>query len=261
MSERGGHVAGQRADKDDCDCHCEGEFHGMGLSADEPAEKFRGNMRERIAAGKAALRNRRDAKHLRGVSDDELNRYLHRAFEADDQAAIKNLAREADRRDRTERARGKRRSEAVEFESEIERQYLAAEEATNGYMVNKKGQRAGIDPKTLWEGSEARARKYASEELLDYWDGQGDVKGHRRYTLAEQRRQLAKDRAAQEESYQAEHGPYAHLIHSKPDWGSMSASDFDAGADFELFDEKSIRSAQPQKAKAPDAFGTTDMFG
>ncbi|WP_328438276.1 phage minor capsid protein [Nocardia puris] len=51
--------------------------------------------------------------------------------------------------------------------------WLAAEEATNGYMLSRAGERAGVDPRTLWFGNAATAERYASEELRAYWDLHG----------------------------------------------------------------------------------------
>ena len=36
-------------------------------------------------------------------------------------------------------------------------------------MLNRAGQAAGIGPRSLFTGPEARARKYASEELREHW--------------------------------------------------------------------------------------------
>lgn len=47
--------------------------------------------------------------------------------------------------------------------------YLRAEQATRGHMLSPAGKAAGIDPVTLFAGSTARARKYASEELQRWW--------------------------------------------------------------------------------------------
>ncbi|WP_067565826.1 phage minor capsid protein [Nocardia acidivorans] len=52
-------------------------------------------------------------------------------------------------------------------------QWLRAEEATNGYMLSKAGQAAGIDPRSLWFGNAKAAEKYASEELRAFWDQHG----------------------------------------------------------------------------------------
>ena len=49
-------------------------------------------------------------------------------------------------------------------------QYLAAEAATNGYLLNRAGRDAGIDPWSLWTGPSSRAAKYASEELRNWWE-------------------------------------------------------------------------------------------
>ncbi|MEU1432140.1 hypothetical protein ABZ412_34240 [Nocardia sp. NPDC005746] len=62
--------------------------------------------------------------------------------------------------------------------------WLNAEEATNGYMLSKAGERAGVDPRKLWSMPEDRARKYASEELRGWWDQNG------RMTAAELKAQL-----------------------------------------------------------------------
>jgi hypothetical protein len=48
-------------------------------------------------------------------------------------------------------------------------QYLSAENATRGNVLNAAGRAAGIDPISLFSGPAPRARKYASEELLRWW--------------------------------------------------------------------------------------------
>lgn len=59
------------------------------------------------------------------------------------------------------------------FKHEVQRQALAAEAATNGFMLSKAGKAANVDPWSLLTGPESRARKYASPELREYWDQQG----------------------------------------------------------------------------------------
>lgn len=61
----------------------------------------------------------------------------------------------------------------------VEGQYLAAEEATRGNLLNKRGRVAKIDPFTLFSGPAIRAHAYASEELLEHWQT------HPRLTFAE----------------------------------------------------------------------------
>jgi hypothetical protein len=40
-------------------------------------------------------------------------------------------------------------------------------------MLNREGQKADIDPWSLFTGPENRARKYASSELGEWWDQNG----------------------------------------------------------------------------------------
>jgi hypothetical protein len=53
------------------------------------------------------------------------------------------------------------------------RQWLAAENATNGNLVNNEGRARGIEPESLFHGPEARARRWASDELKAWWDANG----------------------------------------------------------------------------------------
>jgi hypothetical protein len=117
------------------------------------------------------------AKYLRAASDKDLAEHyqrcppgnprcqdqvldeLHRRDVAEERRRAKQEAREQRWRDRrTIRA------------TEIERAYLEAEAATKGNMLNRRGREAGIDERTLFRGPEKRARKYASEELLNHWE-------------------------------------------------------------------------------------------
>src|SRR5579859_2714121 len=68
-----------------------------------------------------------------------------------------------------ERARRRRREAEQEYRDEVYRQWLAAEAATNGYMLNRAGQRGGIDERSLFTGPESRVRKYASPELIEWF--------------------------------------------------------------------------------------------
>jgi hypothetical protein len=57
----------------------------------------------------------------------------------------------------------------AEYEQYLDGVYLAAEEATRGALLNARGRRARIDPRSLMMGTEARALAYASPELVEYW--------------------------------------------------------------------------------------------
>jgi hypothetical protein len=47
--------------------------------------------------------------------------------------------------------------------------YVLAEDECNTHLLNARGERAGIDPYSLFMGTTARAYAYASEELIDHW--------------------------------------------------------------------------------------------
>lgn len=59
------------------------------------------------------------------------------------------------------------------FRQEAARQYFTAEDATRGHMVNHAGRAAGINPADLFSGPESRARRYASDELREWWQDNG----------------------------------------------------------------------------------------
>jgi hypothetical protein len=59
------------------------------------------------------------------------------------------------------------------YRDELQRDYFAAEQATNGYLLNAEGQRRGLDPLDLWRQNEAYARRWASDELKEWWDANG----------------------------------------------------------------------------------------
>ncbi|CAL9296774.1 phage minor capsid protein [Streptomyces sp. SudanB25_2051] len=63
-------------------------------------------------------------------------------------------------------------------------QYLAAEDATNGYLLDRKARAAGVDPATLFTGPAHVAYARASEELKRWWAD------HPRLTLAEYTEQI-----------------------------------------------------------------------
>ncbi len=121
-----------------------------------------------------------DRAYLRSLSDEEvwteLNQYSQYS-DSHEQGFLQILA-EGDKREaraekaqaRKERARDRRQRASDEHRDEVYRQWLAAEAATNGNMLNKEGKRAGIDERTLFTGPESRVRKYASPELFEWFE-------------------------------------------------------------------------------------------
>lgn len=53
--------------------------------------------------------------------------------------------------------------------------YFRAEDETRGHMLTRDAQNRGIDARSLFTGSEARARRWASDELKEFWDQNGRV--------------------------------------------------------------------------------------
>ena len=154
-------------------------------------------VKPRSAQGKmcprACCRNRRvhpdnmpvilPSKLLRRASDEDLAAHYQRV-QGDtpkQERARAQVLHEMERRDR-EGAERKRRASAREYtryaqrterEAAVENEFIQAERATNGYMLNRKGLARGISPRSLFTGPEATARRYASDELLDYWQTHG----------------------------------------------------------------------------------------
>lgn len=79
---------------------------------------------------------------------------------------------------------------AASYRDLVYRQWLAAENANRGELVNREGQARGIDPIRLFSGPEAYARRWASDELKGWWDRHG------RTTFAEWKEQLLGDSGA-----------------------------------------------------------------
>lgn len=110
-------------------------------------------------------------------------------FGATDDNEIVALVKEMDRR---ERAARKARREAerrarirAEYDIAQHAAYLAADAACRGELLSKEGRKHVTDEHSLWTGRESTARKYASEELNEYWDANG------RLTITEFTKQYA----------------------------------------------------------------------
>lgn len=76
-----------------------------------------------------------------------------------------------------DRLAGETRRQAVRraYGEYVHLQYLAAEDATTGNVLNARGRAKGVDPVSLFSGPGRVARAYASEELLRYWGDNGRV--------------------------------------------------------------------------------------
>lgn len=63
----------------------------------------------------------------------------------------------------------------AKFREEITRRFVSAEWETKGQMLNSAAKAVGIDPFSLFSGTEARARKWASDELKRWWAEHGRI--------------------------------------------------------------------------------------
>lgn len=99
-----------------------------------------------------------------------------------------------------ERRPGERRDATLRrmYAETVYLQWLQAETATNGNLLNRAGRAKGIDPATLWSGPAARARKYAAPELLEWWERNGG-----RRNFAQYRAEMVGDRVTAQAARQA----------------------------------------------------------
>ncbi|MFF5642075.1 phage minor capsid protein [[Kitasatospora] papulosa] len=86
-------------------------------------------------------------------------------------AAVKAAERKSG--EETPRDKPTRRQAREMYAEYVYGQYLAAEDACRGYLLNKKAQTDGIDPATLFQGPARIAYARASDELKEWWATHG----------------------------------------------------------------------------------------
>ena len=123
---------------------------------------------------------RLDRKYLRSLDDAEVEKELRqyqRYSDTHERGFLQVLA-EAQRREdapakataRKERARDRRQRGNQEYSDLTYREWMLAENRIQGgVLLNRAGIRAGISDRSLFSGSQARADRYASDELKEYW--------------------------------------------------------------------------------------------
>jgi hypothetical protein len=112
------------------------------------------------------------SKYLRHATDQQVADWYGAAKDdrGRDQALGEMQRRDVaqERKEAAEEKRRQRWANRQQFRrSERERMFTEAETATTGYMLNRRGREAGINPRSLMTGPESRVRKYGSEELLN----------------------------------------------------------------------------------------------
>jgi len=120
------------------------------------------------------------SRQLRAATDEQLAEHYsrHGGDTPADEASRAQVLYEMQRRDLAnerreateERRRQRWTARRHERQEAVEQAWLAAEAGTKGNMLNQRGKEARINERTLFTGPEARARKYASEELLNWWE-------------------------------------------------------------------------------------------
>ncbi len=149
-----------------------------------------------------------------------------------------DVARAEQRRRAADRARQRRRQDPVarEWRDAAYAQFMAAESATNGYLVNAAGRARGIDPWSLWSGPADRAEHWASWELLEFW------RSNPRVTITDYRRQVS----AAEEAYRNDRDRLAD------DDAGRIRHDREAGTDQPVRQAGSVRDAGPVRRPGRD---------
>ncbi|MEV7042231.1 phage minor capsid protein [Amycolatopsis sp. NPDC051061] len=164
------------------------------LSDEQLADRLAdvGDDEEAVAAVLAELdRREADQQYADAVADDpdaekwaEVDRLVGTGLEYEQAYAevfdkdVEKMRREdAIARLRREGYRGRGFDELARaaYADRLERDYFAAEAATNGVLLTAEGQRSGLDPRNLWRQNENYARRWASDELKQWWDENGRV--------------------------------------------------------------------------------------
>ncbi|WP_404959026.1 phage minor capsid protein [Streptomyces sp. 147326] len=95
-----------------------------------------------------------------------------------------------------------RRQAREMYDEYVYRQYLAAEDACNGYLLNKRAQAAGHSPASLFSGPARIAYSRASDELKEWWAEHGRLTQAEFIEQATGQRQRWADGARKNESDQ-----------------------------------------------------------
>lgn len=158
----------------------------MGLATEEELDVIVAELDRREAEALRLAQRREKAAARKLAEEDRKATALDEAILAGDdpEHAVERIYGKTVEKQRQERAIVQMRGQGYDgagfhelsakaFRDEADRQYFAAEEATRGNVINAAGQRAGVDPRSLFTGPESRARKYASEEVLQWWQDHG----------------------------------------------------------------------------------------
>ncbi|MGW2910477.1 phage minor capsid protein [Streptomyces asoensis] len=145
-------------------------------AVDLPAPAATGNAVDDLLADRDALAEAMgdttpDPNAWGALADDQALDDADPGFWDDLKQAAARLHRDDD--DHDERHKITRAEARQLYDEYVYRQYLAAEDACNGYLLNKKAQAAGHNPATLFSGPARIAYARASDELKEWWAENG----------------------------------------------------------------------------------------
>lgn len=136
------------------------------------------------------------SEDLKSRTEDELAADMATATDAEAAAIVVEMTR----RERAARKHAKDAARWAAVYAEwfdfAHNQYLAAEAEKCGELVNRAGVAAGINPFDLWSGTDAMVRKYATEELKNFW------LENQRVTVSQYRAQQRREARAEREAYE-----------------------------------------------------------
>lgn len=121
-----------------------------------------------------------DRAYLRSLTDQEVERELstYQRYSDTHERGFLQVIAEAQRREDAprrkaagqEKARETRARRESEYRDHVYREWLTAENGIQGaVMLNRKGNAAGIDERSLFTGPQSRVDKYASDELKEWF--------------------------------------------------------------------------------------------
>lgn len=156
--------------------------------------------RREAEAERREARNERDrarAEAKRAAREEEQGALFERLLDegVDEEEAVHRAYGIPVERQRRERALARLQASGYEgtfaqasrsaYRDRLRELLIEAENATNGYLLSREGERRRLDPRKLFTGTDAFARKWASDELREHWDQTGGRMTYDRYVAEE----------------------------------------------------------------------------
>lgn len=143
------------------------------LDRRDRAQRRREQQRERRAAARAARDEKRDGDYDDALAAGEDPEAAYARIWGVDEARVRQQQAAEALKSLGYAGKSFRERARAAHRHYVEDAYWHAEDECRGFMLNKAGVKARVHPRSLFTGPEARARKYASEDLLRYWHEKG----------------------------------------------------------------------------------------